>query len=390
MKNELTVFVCSSGQTGKEDITIKSFLEYNKCENGIYLSTIHEKTFPLSVNKAFQECKTRYALITNDSLVFLLSIQKLFDVIQQHSATLLCDLESEMQFFVVDTVNIQTNGIRFLNKDYFVKELKDSRLDIINVKGLSKYYKIANIDDEKKYENITYDNNQIKDKDVSGRIVMYTALFGNYDKLHDIPNVPDNFDLVCFTDADIKSNIWQIRKVKSLPTKMGYDSFAKTNRYYKMHPHLFFSQYDINIYIDAGVREIDFDYFKKYYNNMETDLVLLKHPERDCIYEEAEACKYYNRDKPQIIDSQIAVYKKQGFPEHYGLSENRLMIRKTNSIPVIKLLEFWWGEVNERSQRDQLSLFYSIWKTDKQVDLEFINFTRQELDFHIKYKVHGG
>jgi hypothetical protein len=55
-------------------------------------------------------------------------------------------------------------------------------------------------------------------------------------------------------------------------------------------------------------------------------------------------------------------YRKQGFPENYGLAANRIIIRR-KSEELEKLMESWWEELNTFSRRDQLSLFYVIWKT---------------------------
>ena len=57
-------------------------------------------------------------------------------------------------------------------------------------------------------------------------------------------------------------------------------------------------------------------------------------------------------------------YKSLGFPEHYGLYEANVIIRKHNNKSVIDLMEYWWSEILNNSHRDQLSLNYVIWKYD--------------------------
>jgi hypothetical protein len=59
---------------------------------------------------------------------------------------------------------------------------------------------------------------------------------------------------------------------------------------------------------------------------------------------------------------QIATYKKEGFPRHYGLYENSILIRNHHDEPTRRLMEEWWVEYLKYSTRDQLSLPYLIWK----------------------------
>jgi hypothetical protein len=43
--------------------------------------------------------------------------------------------------------------------------------------------------------------------------VIYTCIFGNYDLLRDPLIVNEKWDYICFTDQDIKSNVWIIEKI---------------------------------------------------------------------------------------------------------------------------------------------------------------------------------
>ena len=59
---------------------------------------------------------------------------------------------------------------------------------------------------------------------------------------------------------------------------------------------------------------------------------------------------------------QIAAYKREGFPRHYGLYENSILIRKHKDEEVRRLMEAWWDEYMRYPTRDQLSLPYVIRK----------------------------
>ena len=46
--------------------------------------------------------------------------------------------------------------------------------------------------------------------------VIYTQIFGDYDYLERPQVVPKGFDFICFTDSEIKSDFWEVRKVTPL------------------------------------------------------------------------------------------------------------------------------------------------------------------------------
>lgn len=59
---------------------------------------------------------------------------------------------------------------------------------------------------------------------------------------------------------------------------------------------------------------------------------------------------------------QVIAYHKEGMPLHYGLTQNCIILRYHNNENCKRLMELWWNEVKEKSHRDQLSLYYCLWK----------------------------
>ena len=68
------------------------------------------------------------------------------------------------------------------------------------------------------------------------------------------------------------------------------------------------------------------------------------------------------KDRPKYVNPQINKIKNDGFPEHYGLSENNILIRKHKDPTIIKFMKKWWKMVKKGSKRDQLSFIYISWK----------------------------
>ena len=79
-------------------------------------------------------------------------------------------------------------------------------------------------------------------------VIIYTAIFGGYDSITDPTFVPDNADFVCFTDSDIKSDIWNIKKVPAI-----YEDSTRNARKYKILPHRWFPDYEYSIWIDGNI-----------------------------------------------------------------------------------------------------------------------------------------
>ena len=65
-------------------------------------------------------------------------------------------------------------------------------------------------------------------------------------------------------------------------------------------------------------------------------------------------------------------FKKEGFPEEYGLLQSNIMLRKHNNSDCIKLMEDWFKELKNGSHRDQLSFNYVSGK-NKDVNVTYLD-----------------
>jgi len=159
------------------------------------------------------------------------------------------------------------------------------------------------------------------------------------------------------------NSIWQYYKI---PNEIKKLSPSKQNRYLKINVHKYLpSYYNFSIYIDGNIIIINdinilLNRLNKKYGQFNFYLPI--HPERNCIYEEAKAVLKYKKDKKKIVKFQIQKIKKNGFPEHFGLSENNILIRNHKDPNTIKLMDKWWKMIYKGSKRDQLSFMYISWK----------------------------
>ena len=191
--------------------------------------------------------------------------------------------------------------------------------------------------------------------------VVYTCITGGYDTLRDPLHITEGFDYICFTDNEnITSNIWEVRP---LPKETEGLSQVKKQRCVKINPHLFLKEYDISIWVDGNVT-LKGDLNKFLEKNLTNDCSVFvpKHPCRNCIYNEARIVVRMKKDTSENTSPQMERYRKEGFPEKYGLLQSNIMLRRHNDEGCIKLMETWFNELKNGSHRDQLSFNYASWK----------------------------
>jgi hypothetical protein len=220
--------------------------------------------------------------------------------------------------------------------------------------------------------------------------VVYTAIFGGYDELPDPQFIPEGWDFICFTDSNIKSNIWEVKKVPAI-----YKDPTRNARKYKILPHRWFPNYEYSLWVDGNIliRNNINELIPEYLNKV--NIAVHDHNQnqldpRNCVYQEAQAIFYFGKrngnykDDPNIIQKQIQRYADEGYPSHNSLAVTMQLLRKHNKKDCIKIMEQWWEEIKYGSKRDQLSFNYSIWKTNT----SFVYFKGDSRN--TKYFLHTG
>lgn len=192
------------------------------------------------------------------------------------------------------------------------------------------------------------------------KLVIYTALFGNYDQLKEPKENFSDCDFICFTDQqELKSEIWKIIYIPATS-----ESDLLMNRKIKMLPHQYLHQWEYSLYVDSNIRIKKNPYFlvDKYMGQQGIDFLVSKHYLRNCIYREAVQCIKLGKGDPVAIQMQMEAYKKSGFPTAWGLSENGIILRRHQQETVQEIGEYWWSQFTKYPTRDQLSLPFSLWQ----------------------------
>lgn len=186
-------------------------------------------------------------------------------------------------------------------------------------------------------------------------ITIYTAIFGVHDSLKE-PLFFDNkrFKYICYTDQDFKSDRWKIIK-----TKVDEPDSRRQARKVKILSHLY-TDTEMSIWIDGSCVLLK---DPTPYLNFKEDLVVSKHPKRNCIYEEAKRCIEIRKGDPQRIREQVKKYENENYPKNNGLVETTVLIRRITP-KMIKIENEWWNELKNGCVRDQVSFNYVAWKNN--------------------------
>lgn len=215
------------------------------------------------------------------------------------------------------------------------------------------------------------------------KIVVYMCITGGYDTIKEPFYYNQNIDYILFTDMEVpKQSVWRKIDINAIEEIKSLNNSDK-NRFIKMFPHKFFSNYDYSIYVD-GVVEIITDMFPVITEMGDCILGVHRHNYRNCVYAEAKAVLYSQKATKEKVKEQIQRYKKEGYPENNGLYENTILARKHNQKLCIELMEVWWEEYMRSCKRDQLSLPYVIWKL--KLDKKNIYILGNNLDCNPRFR----
>ncbi len=208
----------------------------------------------------------------------------------------------------------------------------------------------------KKYSSIKKEKSRLSIN--SKKMVIYTAITGNYDNLKEPLFTGKNLEYVCFTNnRNIKSKIWNVQYIKNENMDDIYLA-----RHIKMNPHIFFCEYEMSIWVDGKYQIMDdLNLYVSEYKK-QSDILCFPHPERNCICDELAMCIIYTVGNNKEMIVQTAEYLNEGYPLNYGLYDTGCMVRIHNNPDVKMLMERWENEIKKYSFRDQLSFPYVCWK----------------------------
>jgi alkaline ceramidase TOD1/glycosyltransferase MUCI70-like protein len=195
-------------------------------------------------------------------------------------------------------------------------------------------------------------------------LYVYTAVVGGFnDSLSPIHIPSDPFGrpvrFVCFSDSvDRCPPGWEIR-----PLLIKGRNARLTARWHKIMSHRVLPEASITLWHDGShsLKVNPWHVADRCLSRSHT-FASFKHPIRNCIYQEVQACVKLRKDAPERLWKQAERYQREGYPAHFGLLETSCIAR-LGSPAVHQLNESWWQQLDFWSCRDQVSLPYVIWRS---------------------------
>ena len=194
--------------------------------------------------------------------------------------------------------------------------------------------------------------------------VIYTCITGEYDDACAHVYVDDTWEYVMFTDNKYllgmdKYMHWQIR-----PLQYNKMTNVKNARWHKINAHRLFPNHDVSLWVDGNIVIMNSDFFMRLdkFINHDALIVVPPHPERNCIYNEAEKIKELKIDNKNTVNQEMRRLRFSGYPQNYGLNETCIMLRRHNDKQIARMQRKWWRMVRNYSKRDQLSYNWATWK----------------------------
>jgi hypothetical protein len=192
------------------------------------------------------------------------------------------------------------------------------------------------------------------------KFLVLTSITDGKDKLIDPPQVFDNCDYIAFVDKEYDVKVWEQRPVLKFSSLDKY--FNRRNaKTYKILSAIMFPQYEYIIWEDGNHQlKMDPQLIIDEYGD-DNDILLFKHPDRKCTYEEMQAVAQWQLDNRELVELQFRYYKSLGVPEKLGLYEmSTFIVKTTNATKEFQLM--WWEQISKFSSRDQISLPFCLWK----------------------------
>ncbi len=224
--------------------------------------------------------------------------------------------------------------------------------------------------------------------------VIYTAIIGGYDELVEPSHKPEGWEFVCFSDRDLKSDIWEIRKTLPL-----YSDNTRTARKHKLLAHRLFPKHEYSLWIDGNIQVVgDVNKLLSYLDDC--NYATYDHSQnqldpRSCIYDEGKTILDLGmknggnyKDDPNLISRQMKRYRDEGYPSQNGLVVQMEVLRRHNQVDVVDAMEHHWDELKYNSKREQLSFNYIAWKN--KLKFSYIQGDSRHNEYFINTGAHKG
>lgn len=193
-------------------------------------------------------------------------------------------------------------------------------------------------------------------------IIIYTCIFGLYDReLAQAVDYP-RLKFVCFTDTPdkIRAPGWEMRPFAS-PSALTDGHYI--NRYHKFFPHRLFPEHRWSIYVDGNIRfDGEWTSLAESLSASGQPVGAFWHRSGHTLDTEIDACREHRfgaRDFA-VVESQVAAYKAAGVDFAQAIPTCNLLVRDHAAAGLDVAMSLWWAQIFEFTKRDQVSFLYAL------------------------------
>jgi Protein of unknown function (DUF616) len=206
------------------------------------------------------------------------------------------------------------------------------------------------------------------------RAVIYTAIFGGYDTLKEPVPQEKPCDFICFTDMKLPRRVgaWRVIRVPRdarlhprLQAKRfklaGHEIFPRGRLAWRYAPLARRSRFDLSVWVDGSVQITSPRFLGDMRERLGAgDWAMFVHPDRDCIYDEAQVSIGMRKYRDLPICPQVESYRTT-VPPHGGLHACTIIVRREPApARLVAVHAAWWTENVTWTYQDQLSLPYVL------------------------------
>lgn len=198
------------------------------------------------------------------------------------------------------------------------------------------------------------------------KIVVYTCVFGGYDRVFPPVLAEAGIDYVILTDdpgLDVRG--WRSVVI----TREAHESRKAPNRRLKMLGHPKLGNADVFIYVDGNVRVIGgLARLAGGFLLSGAVLGVYRHPLRDSVRDEMQACVQAGKvPSAEVVRLEYEEYTSRGFPDDAGLAETGVLLKRHDAPGLHAAMARWWSLFEQFDSRDQFSLPFVAWESGVEV-----------------------
>ncbi len=276
------------------------------------------------------------------------------------------------KFGLFDDLNLTSINM----ENQFAKLLKDNNKKVKIAPNACVFHKSRLLSDENPYKQVynrsvkaTEFINSVNDAytDKRRNYVIYTFVRTG-ESLPKIPDMNPENGYVCFTnDANLYAKRglnfpWKMFKVDDLADFLQLQTQSiKLKEFIKLHPHLFFKNFNTSIWIDSQYDCIKdpTEIIKKI--KPATFVLGLDDAYIDCAYKELIHTKKHAYMTATEFNAVLQIMKWCKYPQHNGMIDSSILVRKHNDERCQQVMNKVWNFVNNTYANDRLFLNLVLW-----------------------------